>query len=181
MSLRDLIQIKASQTQGFPSFSAGISLSCKLWPWDTDLSSLALALFSPRQGEDQDCLKRMGNPCMGQHSWKNRQVFGEEHDMYSQTYKAAHSAAKAVWAVGSLYFSFWPKLEEWKCLGVGSLGEQKDSVAPLSKHHTTHIFQAPRSPWGCGHAATATSPGHICNPRVTANTLEQRNETAQAQ
>lgn len=29
--LRDLIQIKASQTQGFPSFSAGVSLPCMSW------------------------------------------------------------------------------------------------------------------------------------------------------
>lgn len=70
---RDLTQIKASQTQGFPSFSAGISLPCMPWPWDTALASLTLAaFFSPGREarEDQDCLKRMGNPWTGQHSWK---------------------------------------------------------------------------------------------------------------
>lgn len=41
---------QSSQTQGFPSFSAGISLLCTPWPWDAALASLALAASFSQAG-----------------------------------------------------------------------------------------------------------------------------------
>lgn len=80
------------------------------WPWDTALASLALApVLSPGReaGEDQDCLKRMANPWMGQHSWKPGRP-SERSDMNTQTQKAARSAGQQrlfqLWEVFTFHF-----------------------------------------------------------------------------
>lgn len=128
LSLRDLTQIKAGRTQGFPSFSAGISLlhilgHCPGQPGPR-CSSLA--------GREA----RMGNPWMGQHSWKPGRPL--ERSRNTQRHEAAHSAGQQrllrPWQVLTFHFGM---------PGSGFPGGQEDSVPPFQTHHHPHsLFPA---------------------------------------
>lgn len=129
LSPRDLIQIKASQTQGLPSFPAGISLPHLPWPWDAALASLALAAFPPgREARaDQECLKGMGNLWMGQHSWKpgrslERSLTGTPRDINLHVLQGS----KGCFGCGKSLLFILAKLEPGReCLAV------EDFVAPF--------------------------------------------------